>query len=107
MRASQEDSVPIIASILHPSDFSAASEVAFAHALKAALIAKSQLVERHRAVGRRHRRHCADGQRHGYGADSLAAVRRSKPARRRLARRPCSAERRERSPRLDSSLGIE
>jgi hypothetical protein len=53
MRASQEDSVPIIARILHPSDFSAASEVAFAHALKAALIAKSQLVERHRAVGRR------------------------------------------------------
>ena len=33
----------IIESILHPSDFSEASEVAFAHALKAALIARSQL----------------------------------------------------------------
>jgi hypothetical protein len=34
MSVSQDDSVPIIDSILHPSDFSAASEVAFAHALK-------------------------------------------------------------------------
>jgi nucleotide-binding universal stress UspA family protein len=47
MSASQEDSVPIIDSILHPSDFSAASEVAFAHALKAALIAKAQLTVMH------------------------------------------------------------
>jgi nucleotide-binding universal stress UspA family protein len=47
MRASQEDSVPIIGSILHPSDFSAASEVAFAHALKAALIAKALLTVMH------------------------------------------------------------
>ena len=47
MSTSQEDSVPIIASILHPSDFSAASEVAFAHALKAALVAKSQLTIMH------------------------------------------------------------
>jgi hypothetical protein len=47
MSASQEDSVPIIDNILHPSDFSAASEVAFAHALKAALIAKSQLTVMH------------------------------------------------------------
>src|SRR5512132_1005389 len=47
MSASQDDSVPIIDSILHPSDFSAASEVAFAHALKAALIAKSQLTVMH------------------------------------------------------------
>ena len=47
MSASQEDSVPIIDSILHPSDFSAASEVAFAHALKAALVAKSQLTMMH------------------------------------------------------------
>src|SRR5215510_5218018 len=47
MSASQEYSVPIIDSILHPSDFSAASEVAFAHALKAALIAKSQLTMMH------------------------------------------------------------
>jgi nucleotide-binding universal stress UspA family protein len=34
---------PMIDSILHPSDFSEASEVAFAHALKAALIAGSRL----------------------------------------------------------------
>ena len=47
MRASQDYSVPIIDSILHPSDFSAASEVAFAHALKAALIAKSHLTVMH------------------------------------------------------------
>ena len=47
MSASQEYSVPIIDSILHPSDFSAASEVAFAHALKAALIAKAQLTVMH------------------------------------------------------------
>jgi hypothetical protein len=47
MSASQEYSVPIIASILHPSDFSVASEVAFAHALKAALIAKAQLTMMH------------------------------------------------------------
>jgi len=47
MSASQDYSVPIIDSILHPSDFSAASEVAFAHALKAALIAKSQLTMLH------------------------------------------------------------
>ena len=47
MSASQDDRVPIIDSILHPSDFSAASEVAFAHALKTALIAKSQLTVMH------------------------------------------------------------
>lgn len=47
MSASQEHSVPIIDSILHPSDFSAASAVAFAHALKAALIARSQLTVMH------------------------------------------------------------
>ena len=43
MRASQDDSVPLIDSILHPSDFSAASAVAFAYALKAALIAQPPL----------------------------------------------------------------
>lgn len=42
-----KDSPPIIGSILHPSDFSDASEVAFAHALKAALIAHSQLTIMH------------------------------------------------------------
>jgi nucleotide-binding universal stress UspA family protein len=35
---------PIISSVLHPSDFSEASQVAFAHALKATLIAKGKLV---------------------------------------------------------------
>ena len=37
------DDLSIVDSILHPSDFSEASEVAFAHALKAALIARSRL----------------------------------------------------------------
>jgi nucleotide-binding universal stress UspA family protein len=35
--------LPILQHIFHPSDFSAASETAFAHALKAALIAKAAL----------------------------------------------------------------
>ena len=35
--------VPILQHVFHPSDFSAASETAFAHALKAALIAKATL----------------------------------------------------------------
>jgi nucleotide-binding universal stress UspA family protein len=47
MSAFQNNRVPIINSILHPSDFSAASEVAFAHALKAALIAQAQLTLMH------------------------------------------------------------
>ena len=47
MSVFQEYSAPIIDSILHPSDFSAASEVAFAHALKAALIAQAQLTVMH------------------------------------------------------------
>ena len=51
MSTSQVDSVPIIDSILHPSDFSAASEVAFAHALKAALIAKAHLTVMHVSPG--------------------------------------------------------
>ena len=38
---------PVIDSILHPSDFSEASEVAFAHALKMALIAGSRLTLLH------------------------------------------------------------
>jgi nucleotide-binding universal stress UspA family protein len=42
-----QDSSPIIGSILHPSDFSDESDVAFAHALKAALIAHSQLTIMH------------------------------------------------------------
>jgi nucleotide-binding universal stress UspA family protein len=47
MSASEDYSVPLIDSILHPSDFSAASEVAFVHALKAAFIARSQLTVMH------------------------------------------------------------
>jgi len=41
---SSESAVPIIRTVLHPSDFSEASLVAFAHALKAVLIAKGKLV---------------------------------------------------------------
>ena len=41
---SPESIAPIIRTVLHPSDFSEASLVAFAHALKAALISKSKLV---------------------------------------------------------------
>jgi nucleotide-binding universal stress UspA family protein len=41
------DSIPFVTSILHPSDFSAASELAFAHALAIALIRKSRLVIMH------------------------------------------------------------
>jgi nucleotide-binding universal stress UspA family protein len=51
MSVSQDYSAPIIDRILHPSDFSAASEVAFAHALKAALIAQSQLTLMHVSPG--------------------------------------------------------
>jgi nucleotide-binding universal stress UspA family protein len=39
-----ESTAPIIRTVLHPSDFSEASLVAFAHALKAALISGSKLV---------------------------------------------------------------
>ena len=51
MSAFQDDSIPIIDSILHPSDFSAASAVAFAHALKTALIAKARLTVMHVSPG--------------------------------------------------------
>ena len=40
-------SVSILRNVFHPSDFSPASEVAFAHALKAALIAKADLTILH------------------------------------------------------------
>ena len=39
-----ESTAPIIRTVLHPSDFSEASLVAFAHALKVALISGSKLV---------------------------------------------------------------
>jgi nucleotide-binding universal stress UspA family protein len=41
---SSDSTAPIIRTVLHPSDFSEASLVAFAHALKVALISKSNLV---------------------------------------------------------------
>lgn len=44
--------VPILQHVFHPSDFSPASEVAFAHALKAALIAKAALTVLHVSPGR-------------------------------------------------------
>ncbi|HEX4590543.1 MAG TPA: universal stress protein [Gemmataceae bacterium] len=43
MSGASASAPPIISNILHPSDFSDASQVAFAHALKAALISKSIL----------------------------------------------------------------
>jgi nucleotide-binding universal stress UspA family protein len=44
MSNSSESGAPIIRTVLHPSDFSEGSLVAFAHALKVALISKSKLV---------------------------------------------------------------
>jgi nucleotide-binding universal stress UspA family protein len=44
-------STPILQHVLHPSDFSAASETAFAHALKAALVAKASLTILHVSPG--------------------------------------------------------
>jgi len=44
-------STAIIHNVLHPSDFSEASQVAFAHALKAALVARSRLTLLHVAEG--------------------------------------------------------
>jgi nucleotide-binding universal stress UspA family protein len=41
------NSVPILQQIFHPSDFTSASEVAFIHALKAALVAKAELTILH------------------------------------------------------------
>ena len=41
------DSTPILQQIFHPSDFTPASEVAFIHALKAALVAKAELTILH------------------------------------------------------------
>ncbi len=47
MSDSEEFTTPVIENILHPSDFTVASEVAFAHALKAALLAKASLTMLH------------------------------------------------------------
>jgi nucleotide-binding universal stress UspA family protein len=45
------DTIPFVKSIFHPSDFSKASEMAFAHALAIALIRKTKLVIMHAGRG--------------------------------------------------------
>ena len=45
-------STPFVKSIFHPSDFSAASELAFAHALAIALARKTKLVSMHARRGK-------------------------------------------------------
>lgn len=51
MSPTRDYSYPVIDTILHPTDFSQASLVAFHHALKAALIAQAQLTLLHVATG--------------------------------------------------------
>ena len=46
-----DSAIPIIDSILHPTDFTEGSRVAFYHALKAALLAKSKLTLLHVSPG--------------------------------------------------------
>jgi nucleotide-binding universal stress UspA family protein len=52
MSSNSDDSYPVIDSILHPTDFSEASLVAFHHALKAALVAQARFTLLHVASGR-------------------------------------------------------
>ena len=52
MYKTSDDSTPIIDNILHPTDFTEGSRVAFCHALKAALLAKSKLTLFHVSPGR-------------------------------------------------------
>jgi len=49
----QSHAIPFVKSIFHPSDFSEASELAFAHALAIALIRETQLVIMHARRGER------------------------------------------------------
>ena len=51
MNPTRDYNLPLIASILHPTDFSEASRTAFHHALRAALIAKSGFTLLHVATG--------------------------------------------------------
>src|SRR3954462_7923755 len=51
MNPTRDDTASIIDSVLHPTDFSEASLIAFHHALKAALIAKSCLTLLHVSTG--------------------------------------------------------
>ena len=45
--------IPFVKSIFHPSDFSEASELAFAHALAIALIGETELIIMHARRGER------------------------------------------------------
>ena len=47
MSVADPDGLPVLQQIFHPSDFTPASEVAFVHALKAALVAKAELTILH------------------------------------------------------------
>ncbi|MBA5867480.1 MAG: universal stress protein [Nitrospira sp. CR1.3] len=47
MPAADSKDVPVLQQVFHPSDFTPASETAFAHALKAALVAKADLTILH------------------------------------------------------------
>ncbi len=51
MNEPNDDTIPIIDSVLHPTDFTEGSRVAFYHALKAALRAKSKLTLLHVSPG--------------------------------------------------------
>ena len=51
MKPTRDYTFPLIANILHPTDFSEASLTAFHHALRAALIAKSGFTLLHVATG--------------------------------------------------------
>lgn len=51
MKPTRDTSYPIIDTVLHPTDFSDASLIAFHHALKAALIAQARLTILHVATG--------------------------------------------------------
>jgi nucleotide-binding universal stress UspA family protein len=47
MPAAESNDVPVLQHVFHPSDFTPASETAFAHALKAALVARADLTILH------------------------------------------------------------
>jgi nucleotide-binding universal stress UspA family protein len=51
MKPARDYSLPLIADILHPTDFSEASRTAFHHALRAALLAKASFTLLHVATG--------------------------------------------------------
>ena len=50
--STQAQAIPFVKSIFHPSDFSEASELAFAHALAIALLRKTQLIIMHARRGK-------------------------------------------------------